>query len=371
MGAIPNRLPGFQDVETDPEAREVRARLGRRRSRRSYGLHLTEMFDAMDRGELTTLFVLGENPVQSDADAPSRQEAARRARAPRRPGHLPDSDRAHGRRRAAGVGELVRDGGHGHQQRAARAARAARRSTRPASARDDTRILVDLAAQLGHEWSYESSEEIWNELRSLAPNHAGMSYERLEELGGIQWPCYERGPARAVLPARAAVGGAAARAARGRVPRRRGLAAGRPAVGASSRSGSPPAAGSTRSTPACRPAATRRRCAGRRTLELSSSDADELGVGDGDRVRIVSRRGQVEAPVRVDRCAAAGARVHDAALPRRGGDEPADASTPRTRSPAPRSSRRPRSASSTLAPGDAATAATAAEPAAHVARPAG
>ena len=34
------------------------------------------------------------------------------------------------------------------------------------------------------------AEDVWNELRSLSPMHAGMSYARLEELGGIQWPCY-------------------------------------------------------------------------------------------------------------------------------------------------------------------------------------
>ncbi|HKF22785.1 MAG TPA: molybdopterin oxidoreductase family protein, partial [Candidatus Angelobacter sp.] len=35
------------------------------------------------------------------------------------------------------------------------------------------------------------AESIWNELRSLSPMHGGMSYARLEELGGIQWPCYD------------------------------------------------------------------------------------------------------------------------------------------------------------------------------------
>src|SRR4029078_235760 len=35
------------------------------------------------------------------------------------------------------------------------------------------------------------AEDVWNELRSLSPVHAGMSYARLEELGGIQWPCHD------------------------------------------------------------------------------------------------------------------------------------------------------------------------------------
>jgi predicted molibdopterin-dependent oxidoreductase YjgC len=60
----------------------------------------------------------------------------------------------------------------------------------PGGARDDISILLDLAARLGHEWTYGDHEEIWDELRRLSPMHAGMSWSRLEELGGIQWPCY-------------------------------------------------------------------------------------------------------------------------------------------------------------------------------------
>src|SRR4029078_2992599 len=72
----------------------------------------------------------------------------------------------------------------------------------PGQARDDTRILIDLAARMGHGWEYCSSEDIWNELRSLAPNHAGMSYKRLEELGGIQWPSYSEDKLQPSFPPR-------------------------------------------------------------------------------------------------------------------------------------------------------------------------
>jgi formate dehydrogenase major subunit len=59
----------------------------------------------------------------------------------------------------------------------------------PAGARDDIQIILALARRLGHDWDYDSSEAVWNELRSLSPMHRGMSYARLEDLGGIQWPC--------------------------------------------------------------------------------------------------------------------------------------------------------------------------------------
>ena len=43
--------------------------MGRARSRPHYGWHLTQMFEAMERGELRTLYVIGENPAQSEADS--------------------------------------------------------------------------------------------------------------------------------------------------------------------------------------------------------------------------------------------------------------------------------------------------------------
>jgi formate dehydrogenase major subunit len=52
-------------------------------------------------------------------------------------------------------------------------------------------IVCELARRLGHDWGRPSAEDVWNELRKLSPMHAGMSYDRLEALGGIQWPCYD------------------------------------------------------------------------------------------------------------------------------------------------------------------------------------
>src|SRR3989475_654591 len=67
MGALPDRLTGFQHVEND----ELRAKF-----ERAWGVtippkrgwHLSAMFDAMDRGDLTAVYVIGENPIQSEAD---------------------------------------------------------------------------------------------------------------------------------------------------------------------------------------------------------------------------------------------------------------------------------------------------------------
>lgn len=61
----------------------------------------------------------------------------------------------------------------------------------PGEARDDIAIIADLANRLGAAWTNADAQSLWDECRSLSPWHAGMSYERLERLGGIQWPCYD------------------------------------------------------------------------------------------------------------------------------------------------------------------------------------
>lgn len=44
---------------------------------------------------------------------------------------------------------------------------------------------------MGANWSYQSAEEIWEEIRILAPNFAGITYKRIDKEGGLQWPCYD------------------------------------------------------------------------------------------------------------------------------------------------------------------------------------
>jgi len=68
MGAIPTRMPGFQDLE-NPEVHEKFSRAwGGAQFPHKKGWHLSEMFEAMDHGDLRTLYIVGENPARSEAD---------------------------------------------------------------------------------------------------------------------------------------------------------------------------------------------------------------------------------------------------------------------------------------------------------------
>ena len=106
MGAIPNKLPGFQDIEKDAAARERFERAWGVPITPKYGWHLTQMFHAMERGEMRAVYVIGENPASSEADAHARDAAAGEPRLPDRAGHLHDEDRGARRRGAPGVGRV-------------------------------------------------------------------------------------------------------------------------------------------------------------------------------------------------------------------------------------------------------------------------
>ena len=190
MGAIPNKLPGFQDIEDDAAARDRFEAAWGAPIHPEYGWHLTGMFEAMERGELRTLYVIGENPAQSEADI----ERARRL--------LDGLDFLIVQdilfTKTAAMADVVfpataswceAEGTVTNSER--RVQRVRKALDPPGDARDDMWILAELARRLGYDWGDPTAEEAWDELRSLSPMHAGMAYQRLEQLGGIQWPCFD------------------------------------------------------------------------------------------------------------------------------------------------------------------------------------
>src|SRR5206468_13118607 len=68
MGAIPNKLPGGQDVEDQTLRARFEKVYGGKKIPPMKGMHLSQMFEAMEHGTLRTVYVLGENPAQSEAD---------------------------------------------------------------------------------------------------------------------------------------------------------------------------------------------------------------------------------------------------------------------------------------------------------------
>lgn len=299
MGAIPNKLPGFQDIERDAEARARFEAAWGVQIRPRYGWNITQMFDAMERGELTALYVIGENPAVSEADAgrTKRLLASRETLIVQDIFMTKTAEMAHVVLPAA-VAAIESEGTVTNSER--RVQRVRKALDPPGNARDDIWIIAQLAKRLGVDWGEVTPRSAWDELRSLSPMHRGMTYERLEELGGIQWPCpSEDHPGTRFLHARLWEEDPALRG---------------PAAPFSVTPFEPPVDELTEEFPL-------RLTTGRRldsyntgvqsnryrspirlggAIEVSPEDAERLGVVEGEVVQVSSRRGSVRAPVHID-----------------------------------------------------------------------
>jgi predicted molibdopterin-dependent oxidoreductase YjgC len=190
MGAIPNKLTGFQDIETDPAARAKFERAYGVTLPARKGMHLSQMFEAMEEGELTACYIIGENPLRSEADTGRTRKLLEGLQ------HLVVQDMFLTDTAAAADVVLPAtatwceaEGTVTSSER--RVQRVRKALDPPPGVRDDIEIICEIARRLGTDWGNPTAEDLWNELRTLSPMHAGMSYQRLTELGGIQWPCYD------------------------------------------------------------------------------------------------------------------------------------------------------------------------------------
>jgi predicted molibdopterin-dependent oxidoreductase YjgC len=297
MGAIPNKFPGFQDLD-DPDVRARFEQAWGAEVPSRKGLHLTGMFEAMEHGSLRAVYIVGENPAQSEADKQRTVKLLQEL------DHLVVQDIF--LTRTAELADVVLPGCAGWAESDGTVTSSERRVQRvrkaldpPGEARDDIEIVYELARRLGADLGSPRAEDIWNEVRSLSPMHRGMSYARLEELRGIQWPCpTDDSPGEQFLHGRLWAEHVEDPAPF--VPVRH----------------SPPVDELDDDFPL-------RLTTGRRlesfntgvqtgrfssplhvrgeALRVSPEDGDRYGLTDGGRARVTSRRGAVEAPVAFDR----------------------------------------------------------------------
>ncbi len=301
MGAIPAKLPGGYDVGDAEAHTRFHAVYGGVEFPDRPGRHLSQMFEAMEAGQMSALYCIGENPAESEADATHARHLLSSL------DHLVVQDIF--RTATAELADVVLPAAADWCEYEGTVTNSERRVQRvrkaldpPGLARPDTHIICGVAQRLGHDWGEPTAEQVWDELRSVSLNwHHGMSYDRLDALGGIQWPCpAEDHPGTPLMHTRLWSDD----------PDERGAPAPFTPV-----EHVPPADELTEEYPIRLTtvrlldaynsgvqtggyASPLRR---RESLRIDAADAAALGVTDGDRVRVTSRRGSVEAPVWVDR----------------------------------------------------------------------
>ena len=188
MGALPNVYPGYQRVDNPEVKAKFELAWGAILSDRP-GLTLTEMIKAAHTGSLKGLYIVGENPMLSEADLNHAKEAMARL------GFIAVQDIF--LTETAALADVVfpsacfaeKEGSFTNTER--RIQKVNRALNPPGQAREDWRILSDLAALLGRPFAFANSAEIMNEIASLTPIYGGISHDRLGPRG-LQWPCWNR-----------------------------------------------------------------------------------------------------------------------------------------------------------------------------------
>jgi formate dehydrogenase alpha subunit len=188
MGALVNVYPGYQAVANPEIKQKFEEAWGVTGLSDQVGLTVTEMIDAAERGGVKAMYIMGENPVLSDPDSNHVIKA------------LQDLDLLVVQdiflTETAELADVVLPGcsyaeKDGTFTGTDRRIQLIREAIPPiGDSKADWVIICELAQRMGASgFDYESPAQIMDEIASLTPIYGGVSYQRLEELGFLQWPC--------------------------------------------------------------------------------------------------------------------------------------------------------------------------------------
>ena len=185
MGALPNVYPAYQPVAGEDVRKKFEAAWKAALSPKP-GLTLMEIMAAAGSGKIKALYVMGENPLLSDPDL---QHVAK---------ELQKLDLIIVQdiflTETAQMADVVlpacafaeKEGTFTNTER--RVQRVRKALEPPGEARADWEIICGISSRMGYPMTYASAQEIFEEIRTVTPSYAGITYDRLEK-EGLQWPC--------------------------------------------------------------------------------------------------------------------------------------------------------------------------------------
>ena len=294
MGCLPTVFPGYQRLDL-PEFRQKFEKAWGQTLSGTPGLTLMEIMDAAHAGRVKAIYIVGENPVLSDADASHAAEALDRLEFL----VVQDIFLTETARLAdvvlPGASYAEKDGTFTNTERRVQRIR---KAVEPVGeARPDWWIVSELARRMGAKgFSYRDTVDIMAEIASLTPIYGGITYERIDQ-AGLPWPC----------PTKDHPGTPTLHTEKFATPSGKGKLVPlkyRPSVELPDKE-YPLVLTTGRSLYHFHTGTMTRKAAGLNALhpeervEMNPADAAKLGIKDGQRVRIVSRRGAVEARAEV------------------------------------------------------------------------
>ena len=190
MGSFPHEFPGYRHV-SDPGVRASFEAAWGVELDGEPGMRIPNMFDAALDGRFRGMYVQGEDFAQSDPNTQHVEAALRGLECLVVQDLFLNETAKFAHVFLPGATFLEKDGTFTNAER--RISRV-RRAVPPLAGLEDWQITQKLANALGYPMSYRHASEIMEEIAALTPTFTGVSYEKLDQLGSIQWPCNEQAP---------------------------------------------------------------------------------------------------------------------------------------------------------------------------------
>ena len=186
VGLIPMVYPDYQPVD-DPAIRKKFEEFWGCELDPDQGLTVVEITDAVHRGEITGMYVMGENPAMSDPNLHHARAALQQLE------HLVVQDIF--LTETACYADVIlpasafpeKDGTFINTDRRVQMGRKA--LPLPGDARQDLWIIQEIARRIGLDWSYGHPRDVFAEMRDCMPSIKGISWQRLEREGAVTYPC--------------------------------------------------------------------------------------------------------------------------------------------------------------------------------------
>ena len=185
MGTSCDKLPGYQSAY-DPVVKERFGKAWGVKLTETKGLSLPKMIDEADEGVLKAMYIMGQDPIMSEPD----QHAVRRALGRLDLLIVQDIFMCETAKLAhvvlPGASFAEKDGTFTNSERRVQRVRKAIEPV--GNSKPDWEIICEIASRMGYPMNYLSPKEILDEVASLSAHYAGINFERIEHVG-IQWPC--------------------------------------------------------------------------------------------------------------------------------------------------------------------------------------
>jgi len=190
MGSFPHELPGYRHV-AGAEVREVFETLWGTPISPEPGLRIPNMLDAAVDGSFRGIYIQGEDILQSDPDTHHVSAGLAAMECVVVHDLFLNETANYAHVFLPGSTFLEKDGTFTNAERRINRVR---KVMAPRNGLADWEVTMALANAMGAGWTYTHPAQIMDEVAITTPSFAGVSYERLEELGSVQWPCNEAHP---------------------------------------------------------------------------------------------------------------------------------------------------------------------------------